>query len=59
MATEKLKFKLELYATMWDLAPNVQITIDGKMLYAGDIKGTYDKPDVIEIEHELDDGDHT
>ena len=30
MGTEKLKFKLELYATMWDKPPHVDISINEK-----------------------------
>jgi hypothetical protein len=56
MATEKLKFKLELYATMWDKAPHAEVLIDDKSYFDGDIKGTEDKPDLIEFEHELEEG---
>ena len=54
MATEKLKFKLELYATMWDKPPHAEILINDKLFFAGDIIGTEEKPDVIVFEHELD-----
>ena len=54
MGTEKLKFKLELYATMWDQPPHVEILINDKLLFAGDIIGTENKPDVIVFEHELE-----
>lgn len=54
MATEKLKFKLELYATMWDRPPHAEILIDGHSNFKGDITGTEEKPDVIEFEHELE-----
>jgi hypothetical protein len=56
MATEKLKFKLELFATMWNKPPHAEIMIDNKSYFAGDITGTEDKPDVIEFEHELEEG---
>ena len=56
MATEKLKFKLELYATMWDRPPHAEILISDKSYFAGDITGTENKPDVIEFEHELEEG---
>ena len=56
MATEKLKFKLELYATMWDKAPHAEILIDDKSYFDGDITGTEDKPDLIEFEHEFEEG---
>ena len=54
MATEKLKFKLELFATMWDKAPHVDIMINDKSFYKGDVTGTEEKPDLIEFEHELE-----
>mgnify|MGYP001161375659 FL=1 len=56
MATEKLKFKLELYATMWDRPPHCEILINDKRYFDGDIKGTSDKPDVVEFEHDLEEG---
>jgi|TARA_B110000483_G_scaffold97357_1_gene119562 hypothetical protein len=57
MATEKLKFKLELYATMWDKPPHAEILIGDKSHFTGDITGTEDKPNVIEFEHELTEGE--
>jgi len=54
MATEKLKFKLELYATMWDRPPHAEILISDKSYFAGAITGTGNKPDLIEFEHELE-----
>lgn len=56
MGTEKLKFKLELYATMWDKPPHAEIMINDKSYYDSDIKGTEDKPDVIEFEQDLEEG---
>jgi hypothetical protein len=56
MATEKLKFKLELYATMWDRPPHAEILINDKSHFTGDITGTEDKPNIIEFEHELAEG---
>jgi chaperonin GroEL (HSP60 family) len=56
MATEKLKFKLELYATMWDKAPHAEVLIDDKSYFNNEITGTEDKPDLIEFEHELEEG---
>ena len=56
MATEKLKFKLELYATMWDRPPHAEIMIGDKSHFRGDITGTEDKPDVVEFEHEFTEG---
>ena len=50
MGTEKLKFKLELYATMWDKPPHAEIMIGDKCYFAGDINGTKEKPDTIVFE---------
>ena len=57
MGTEKLKFKLELYATMWDRPPHAEIMIGDKSHFRGDITGTEDKPDVVEFEHEFTEGE--
>ena len=54
MATEKLKFKLGLYATMWDKPPHVEILINDQSILIKDITGTEDKPDLIEFEYELE-----
>ena len=54
MATEKLKFKLELYATMWDRPPHAEIMINDQSHFEGDISGTEEKPNIIEFEHELE-----
>ena len=53
MATEKLKFKLELYSTMWDKPPIAEILIDHDVQFKGAITGTESKPDVIEFEYEM------
>ena len=57
MGTEKLKFKLELYATMWDKPPHAEILINDKSYFTSDITGTEDKPNVVEFEHELEEGE--
>ena len=54
MATEKLKFKLELYATMWDTPPHAEILVDDQSHFKGDITGTEENPNVIEFEQELE-----
>ena len=54
MATEKLKFKLELYATMWDKPPHAEIIVGDKSYYNNDITSTEDKPTLIEFETELE-----
>ena len=59
MATEKLKFKLELYATMWNKPPVAEILINDKSYFKQEISATEDKPQVIEFEHEFEEGvDH-
>ncbi len=54
MATEKLKFKIELYATMWDKCPTCEICVNDQVLWEGDITGTENKPDLIEFESTLE-----
>ena len=54
MGTEKLKFKLELHATMWDRSPVAEILINDKSYFKGDITTTEDKPTLIEFEHECE-----
>ena len=56
MTTEKLKFKLELYATMWDKPPIADIKINEKSYFKEEITGTKDKPTIIEFEYELEEG---
>ena len=57
MGTEKLKFKLELYATVWDRPPHAEIMIGDKSHFTGDITGTEDNPNLIEFEHEFTEGE--
>lgn len=57
MATEKLKFKLELFATMWDKPPHVEIFIGDTIHYKGDITGTETDPNVIQFEQEVNEGE--
>lgn len=56
MATENLKFKLELYATMWDKPPHAEVMIDDKSYFHNYITGTQEKPNLIEFEHEFEEG---
>ena len=56
MATEKLKFKLELYATMWDQPPVAEIKLDSKSYFHAEITGTEQNPTVVEFEAELTEG---
>src|SRR5210317_185977 len=53
MATEKLKFKLELYATMWDQPPVAEIKLNSKSYFKAEITGNEQDPTVIEFEAEL------
>ena len=57
MGTENLKFKLELHATMWDKPPYAEIMINDQLCFKGDITGSEEKPNVIEFEHELTEGE--
>ncbi len=56
MATEKLKFNIELYATMWDMPPHAEILINDQSVFKQDITGTLDKPDVIQFHQDLEEG---
>jgi hypothetical protein len=61
MGTEKLKFKLELYATMWDLPPHVKVGIideetdDRHYYFEGAITSTAKVPSVVEFFHPIKD----
>ncbi len=57
MATEKLKFKLELWAEYWDKAPRAKILINNHSHFDKEITGTEKEPTVIEFEHELTEGE--
>lgn len=54
--TEKLKFKLELWATYWDLPPVAEILINDESHHRSEITGTEENPTVIEFEKELTEG---
>jgi len=54
MATEKIKFKLELYSTFWRKAPHANIMINEKSYFDGDISSKEQMPTVVEFEHELE-----
>jgi len=56
MATEKIKFKLELYATMWDQPPVAEIKLNSKSYFKSEIIGKEENPTVIEFEAELTEG---
>ena len=53
MATEKLKFKLELWAEYWDQPPQVRIAINDHTHFKGKISALEKEPQLIEFEHEL------
>ena len=57
MGTEKLKFKLELYATMWKTPPHAEVLINNVSFHKGPITGTVDKPDLVEFEYEFNEGE--
>ena len=56
ITTEKLKFKLELWATHWDKLPTAEIFINDTSHYCSAITSTEDKPTQIEFEHTLEEG---
>ena len=55
MATENLKFKLKLYASMWDKPPIAEILINDKSYFKQEITATEDKPHLVEFSAELED----
>ena len=60
MATETLKFKIELYATYWNKPPIVEIKIADKTYFKDKVTSTKQEPTVIEFEHTLEnDKSHT
>ena len=60
MATETLKFKLELYATYWNKPPIAEIKIADKTYFKDKITSTKQNPTKIEFEHTLEnDKSHT
>jgi hypothetical protein len=56
VATEKLKFKIELYATMWNSPPHAEIMIDDKSHFNGNITTSESDPTSIEFTHEFNEG---
>ena len=51
MASEKLKFKIELYSTHWDKAPGAEIFVNNKSFYKDKITGTEKNPSNLELIH--------
>ena len=56
MGTEVLRFKIELYATMWDQAPHVDIIIDGQSKIKERVHQSISAPHIFEFTHELEEG---
>ena len=56
MATEKLKFKIELYATMWDRPPVADIKLNEKSYFKSEITGTEKDTTTIQFEAEFTEG---
>ena len=54
---EKLKFRLELWAEHWDKKPIAEIRINSDSKFQSEIDGTEDNPTLIEVEHELVEGE--
>jgi len=55
MATENLKFKIELYSTHWDKPPQVEIFINDKCVFEKtSVSTTKDRPLAISFEEELE-----
>jgi hypothetical protein len=57
MTTEKLKFKLELWAEYWDKKPIANILINNHSCHNQEITGSEKEPTIIEFEHELTEGE--
>ena len=56
MTTEKLKFKVQLYAQYWDKPPVAEIIIGDQSKLKQEITGTEHNPDILEVYHELTEG---
>ena len=56
MGTEKLKFTIELFATMWDKPPHATVSINENIYFNDFVKGTETKPTVINFEHDCIEG---
>ena len=41
---------------MWDKPPHAEILLNGERHFNGDITGTEDRPDIVEFEHDLEEG---
>ena len=56
MATEKLKFKIELGSEMWDKPPIAEVSVNGKTHYKKEITASVEEPIIIEFEDTLEEG---
>jgi len=56
MATENLKFKIQLYAQYWDKPPIAEILVGDQSKFKQEITGTEQNPNLIEFFHELEEG---
>ena len=56
MATEKLKFVIELYSTYWGAPPKANVKVDDVSYFNDYVKAKEDMPKVIEFTHTLDEG---
>ena len=56
MATEKLKFVIELYSEYWNNPPMAEVYINGESQYKDYIKGTKDNPNIISFYYDLNAG---
>ena len=56
MATENIKFKLELFATKWDKAPTCKIFVNDTCKWQDEVTGTDKAPNIIEFTHDCEEG---
>ena len=54
MASENLKFKLQVYSSFWDKCPKIDILINDELNYTGEINGSEQSPTLIEFEKKLE-----
>ena len=57
MATEQLKFNLELYSTYWDKPPIAEIVVGGESMYNSEIASSEKDPTVIQFNKALVEGE--
>ena len=54
MATESLKFKIELYSTYWNKPPIVEVKVGDKSYFKNEITSTEKEPTLIEFTHDCE-----